>query len=110
MGPVHSWQYDEIVFNDPFKSFYDILTERPPTPLPKAKRRPIPFNLANPASLESSRGGIPEFNAAMEKEEADRLEEARKRIVAEQERLRECLTEREKEMEQLQREAERLGA
>jgi YEATS domain-containing protein 4 len=110
MGPVHSWQYDEIVFNDPFKSFSDILMEHPPTPLPKAKRRPVPFNLANPASLESSRGGVPEFNAAMEKEEADRLEEARKRIIAEQERSRECLIEKEKVLEQLQSEAERLGA
>ncbi|EDR12235.1 uncharacterized protein LACBIDRAFT_153989, partial [Laccaria bicolor S238N-H82] len=58
LGPVHSWQYDEIVFNDPYQNFLNLLTAHPPTPLPKAKRR-----------------GVPEFNTLMEKEEADRLEE-----------------------------------
>lgn len=103
MGPVHSWQYDEIVFNDPFQSFYNVLTAHPPTPLPKTKRRPVPFHTANPASLEASRGGVPEFTQAMEKEEAERLESARKAVIAEQDKWREKLIERERELEKLQR-------
>lgn len=100
-GPVHSWQYDEIVFNDPFQTFLNILTNHPPTQLPKVKRRPVPFNLANPNSLEASRGGLPEFTTAMEKEEAERLEEARKKVLVEQEKLRAVLAEKERELERL---------
>ncbi|WWC71993.1 uncharacterized protein I206_105952 [Kwoniella pini CBS 10737] len=38
--PVHSWQYDELIFSDPPKNFLDILNENPPTPLPNKNRRP----------------------------------------------------------------------
>jgi len=106
LGPVHSWQYDEIVFNDPFQSFLNTLTAHSPTPLPKTKRRPVPFHTANPGSLESSKGGVPEFNQAMEKEESERLDNARKVVIAEQERLRARLIEREKELERLRRQLE----
>lgn len=103
LGPVHSWQYDEVVFNDPFQNFLNTLTAHPPTPLPKMKRKPVPFHLANPASLEASRGGLPEFTQAMEKEEQERLEEARKAIVAETDKWRNTLIEREKELDRLQK-------
>ncbi|KIP04567.1 hypothetical protein PHLGIDRAFT_120613 [Phlebiopsis gigantea 11061_1 CR5-6] len=102
MGPVHSWQYDEIVFNDPFQSFLNILTAHPPTPLPKTKSRPVPFHTANPASLEASKGGVPEFTQEMEKEEAERLETARKQVIAEQDKWRQILIEKEKELTRLQ--------
>lgn len=106
MGPVHSWQYDEIVFNEPYQSFLNILTAHPPTPLPKTKRRPVPFHTANPASLEASKGGVPEFTQAMEKEEAERLDLARKQIVAETDKWRQKLIDREKELERLQKQLE----
>ncbi|KAG6812099.1 hypothetical protein H0H92_004399 [Tricholoma furcatifolium] len=102
-GPVHSWQYDEIVFHDPFQNFLNILTSHPVTHLPKAKRKPVPFHLANPASLEASKGGVPEFTAQMEREEAERLENARQSIITEQEKWREILIEKEKELERLQK-------
>jgi YEATS domain-containing protein 4 len=38
--PVHSWQYDELVFSDPPATFLDIMNEHPPTPLPAKFRRP----------------------------------------------------------------------
>ncbi|KAF9782210.1 yeats family protein [Thelephora terrestris] len=101
LGPVHSWQYDEIVFNDPFQSFLNILTAHPPTPLPRTSKKPVPYNTANPASLEASRGGVPEFTQAMEKEEAEKLEAAKKAVFMEQERLRLRLHEREKELDLL---------
>ena len=101
LGPVHSWQYDEIVFNDPFQSFLNILTTHPPTSLPRTSKRPVPYNTANPTSLEASRGGVPEFTQAMEKGEAERLEAAKKAVVTEQERLRLRLHEREKELDVL---------
>jgi YEATS domain-containing protein 4 len=103
MGPVHSWQYDEVVFNDPFQNFLNILTLHPPTPLPKTKTKPVPFHLANPKSLEASRGGLPEFISLMEKEEAERLEEARKKVIEEQSKWHKKLIERERELEKLQR-------
>ena len=104
LGPVHSWQYDEIVFTDPFQQFLNILTAHPPTPLPKARRKPVPFHSANPESLEASKGGVPEFTAVMEKDEIRRLEEAKKTVIAEQEKLRASLVEKEKELETLKRE------
>ena len=103
-GPVHSWQYDEIVFNDPFQSFLSILTDNPPTPLPKAKRRPVPFHTSNPNSLEDSKGGVPEFNASMEKEEADRLDTAKKAVEEQTEKMRALFIEREAELIRLQNE------
>ena len=103
--PVHSWQYDEIVFSDPYQNFLNLLTQHPPTPLPKAKTKPVPFHLSNPGSLEASKGGLPEFTVVMEKEEGDRLEEAKKSILAEQTRWKEILLEKEKELEQLQKQA-----
>jgi YEATS domain-containing protein 4 len=100
---VHSWQYDELVFNDPFQSFLTTLTAHPPTPLVRNRRKPVPFHLAHMASLEASKGGTPEFTQQMEKEEAESLEEARKAVVAEEERWRVKLIEKEKELEQLQK-------
>lgn len=102
-GPVHSWQYDELVFNDPFQTFLTTLTAHPPTPLTRNRRKPVPFHIAHLGSLEASKGGTPEFTLQMEKEEAERLEEARKAIVAEEERWRMKLLEKEKELEQLQK-------
>jgi len=106
LGPVHSWQYDEIVFNDPYQNFLSILTTHPPTPLPKSKRKPVPFHLANPGSLEASKGGVPEFTTLMEKEETERIEEARKAVIAEQGRWRDALIEKEKELDELQKQLE----
>lgn len=109
MGPVHSWQYDEIVFHDPFQSFLNILTAHPPTPLPRHKTRPVPFHTAHPASLEASKGGVPEFTLQMERDEAERLEAARKAVVAESDKWRERLIEKEKELEKLKRLLEARG-
>ena len=61
----------------------------------------MPYNTANPSSLEPSRGGVPESTQLMEKEEAEKLEAAKKGVVMEQERPRLRLHEREKELELL---------
>lgn len=101
-GPVHSWQYEEIVFNDPLQSFLNLLLAHPPTPLPKTKRRPIPFHVSHPESIADIKaGGTPEFHQAMIQEEVERLDKAKKQIIAEQNRLREILIEKEKELENL---------
>ncbi|KZT29388.1 yeats family protein [Neolentinus lepideus HHB14362 ss-1] len=106
IGPVHSWQYDEIVFNDPFQSFLQTLLAHPPTPLPKTKRRPIPFHATNPGSLEASKGGVPEFTALMEKEEAERLDVAKQAVIAETDKWRNILIEKEKELKKLKKQLE----
>lgn len=107
-GPVHSWQYDEVVFSDPFQSFLNVLTQHPPTPLPKAKRRPIPFHSANPASISDAKeGGTPEFSVTMIDEEAKRLDDARKTVIAEAEKWRTTLIEKEKELAALKDQVEK---
>lgn len=54
--PVLSWQYDELVFNDPPAAFFDILNENPPTPLPAKLRRPRDQREANaPAKKQKGR-------------------------------------------------------
>ena len=104
-GPVHSWQYDEVVFNDPFQSFLNTLMAHPPTPLPKAKKRPVPFNVANPDSIADTKlSGTPEFTHAMIQEEADRLEKARKQVIAEQDKWRSILIEKENLLAKLKKE------
>lgn len=104
-SPVHSWQYDEVIFFDPFQNFLNILTSHPPTPLPKEKRRPYPFHTANPASLEESRtAGVPEFSQQLEKEELERLDTAKRFVVAEQVKWRNKLIEKEKELARLKKE------
>jgi len=110
LEPVHAWQYDEIVFTDPPRPFLDILTAHPPTPLPKIKRRAVPPNTAHSASLAtSSLQGAPEFTALLEKEEADRLDGAKKTIIEETDRQRALLIEKEKELERLKKELQESG-
>ncbi|OJT05394.1 Protein AF-9 -like protein [Trametes pubescens] len=106
MGPVHSWQYDEIVFHEPYQAFLNILTAHPPKPLPKTKRRPVPFHTANPGSLEASKGGVPEFTQEMEKEEAERLEAARVQLAKEYQRLQLQVLQKEAELSQVKKEIE----
>lgn len=51
---------------------------------------------------------MPEFTQLMEKEEAERLDQAKKDIVAETDKLRNLLIEREKELERLKKEVEAM--
>lgn len=107
LGPVHSWQYDEVAFNEPYQSFMNILKAHPPTPLPKTKRRPVPFSLAHPDSIADAKaGGTPEFTQAMVQEEAERLEKARKQVIAEQDKWRAVLIEKENLLQALKRQLE----
>lgn len=65
----------------------------------------MPFHTANatPESLDAAQGGVPEFTAQMEKEEFERLEEARKTVTTEQDRWRGILIQKELELEKLQK-------
>jgi YEATS domain-containing protein 4 len=100
LGPVHSWQYDEIVFNDPFQGFLNTLMAHPPTPLPRTRSRPVPFHTANPTKedLHLSRGGVPEFTQEMEILEARRLDEATNAVAEEQNRWQAILEDKEAEL------------
>ncbi|TCD67267.1 NuA4 histone H4 acetyltransferase complex and the SWR1 complex subunit [Steccherinum ochraceum] len=106
LGPVHSWQYDEVVFNDPFQNFLNILVSHAPTALPKTKRKPVPFHVTTltQEAIEVAKGaGAPEFTQEMEKEEGERIEQAKKQVIAEQDKWRAMLIEKEKELEKLQK-------
>lgn len=115
--PVHSWQYDEIVFTDPPKAFLDILLANPPTPLPKTKKRPAPPNPAYVPSLgpqpatpgtptKVGGGNIPEFTQILERDEAERLDAAKRAVVDATDAQRALLIEKERELERLRRELE----
>lgn len=93
LSPVHSWQYEEIIFAEPPETFYSLLLSRPPTPLPKSNR--------HPKNLQYALGGggnMGEFTSDMEKEEGDRLEAARKKTLEEIEGLRKRLIGNEKDL------------
>lgn len=103
-GPVHSWQYDEIIFVEPFSNFLTTLVAHPPTPMPAVRRRPAPFHLAHLAGHEELKnGGVPEFSQAMEKEEASRLQQAKRSVHLEQEKWKDILADKERELEGLQK-------
>ena len=80
--------------------------KHPPTLLPNVRKKPVPphhsqVGLASDADVEA-----PEFSAVMEKDEADRLEAARKNLVVETDKMRAILIAKEKELEQLKKQTE----
>lgn len=93
LSPIHSWQYEEIVFGEPTETFYSILLSRPPTPLPKANRHPRVLNLALGGG-----GNFGEFTEGMEKDEGDKLDKAKMKVLEEIEKLRDRLITKEKEL------------
>lgn len=93
LSPVHSWQYEEIVFVEPTETFYATLLARPPAPLPRANR--------HPRTLIHALGGggnFGEFSLEMEKQEGDRMEDARRKALAEIEEMRKTLVGHEKDL------------
>lgn len=86
LSPIHSWQYEEIIFAEPTETFYSILLSHTPTGLPPSNRHPR--ILQHPLS---GGGNIGEFSLEMEKEEGDRLEAARAKVLGEMEEMRKRL-------------------
>jgi YEATS domain-containing protein 4 len=93
ISPIHSWQYEEVVFSEPTETFYSLLLSRPPTPLPLTNRNPDILTLALGGG-----GNFGEFTERMEKEEGERLEAARLKVLEEIETLRKKLIGNEKEL------------
>jgi YEATS domain-containing protein 4 len=94
LSPVHSWQYEEVVFVEPTETFYTILLTNPPTPLPPRNR--------HPKTLVHALGGggnFGEFSLEMEKEEGERMEAARRKVLKEMEELRQSLASHEKDLQ-----------
>ncbi|KZW04163.1 yeats-domain-containing protein [Exidia glandulosa HHB12029] len=107
-GPlgVHAWQYDEVVFNDPFQAFLTTLMNHPPTPLPRIRTRPIPAHTSHAASLDVNVQYPPEFTTTMEREENERIDDARRKVNEEVERLRDLVLEKEKILARLRAEVQ----
>lgn len=101
--PVHSWQYDEMVFIDPTQAFYDLLIAHPPTPLPAySRRKTIPEGEGAIPGQDRGSAGVPlEFTLALEKGEAEKLEMTRRQVVEEMDKYRQRLIELEKEQSRL---------
>lgn len=83
LSPIHSWQYEEIVFSEPTEAFYTVLLEHQPTPLPKMNRHPRELTHALGGG-----GNIGEFSQEMEVAEGARLDEARKKTTESNEEMR----------------------
>ncbi|GJJ07322.1 hypothetical protein Clacol_001523 [Clathrus columnatus] len=104
---VHSWQYDEIVFHEPYQAFYNILLNHTPTALSNMRKKTVPpIQYPQDANTETNDAETPEFSTPMEKDEAERLETVRRTILAETEKLRQSLLLKEKELEQLKKQLE----
>ncbi|GAA5953189.1 hypothetical protein JCM8115_000454 [Rhodotorula mucilaginosa] len=103
LSPVHSWQYEELCFNEPTEAFYAVLLEHKPTPLPKSNR--FPKLLTHPLSAG---GNIGEFSLEMEEEEAARIEKAREKTLAQIEDLRRQLVSHEQELQGVKAEIEQI--
>lgn len=93
LSPVHSWQYEEIVFTEPTETFYATLLENKPSPLPRTNRHPR--LLTHPLS---GGGNIGEFTTEMEDEEGQRLDKAKQKTLDQIEELRKLLVEHEQEL------------
>ncbi|GAA5896858.1 YEATS domain-containing protein YAF9 [Sporobolomyces salmoneus] len=105
LSPVHAWQYEEIIFNEPTELFYSSLLSNPPTPLPPSNR--FPLVLTNPLS---GGGNIGEFSQEMERNELERLEGGRVRTVNLIGEMKESLVGYEKELNALKKEIEEITA
>ncbi|BGP12937.1 hypothetical protein JCM10213_004357 [Rhodosporidiobolus nylandii] len=103
LSPVHSWQYEEIVFTEPTEAFYATLLEHKPTPLPRTNRHPK--LLTHPLSAG---GNIGEFTTEMEEEEGQRLEKAKQKVRDQMEELRKQLVGHEQELGGLKKEVEQI--
>ncbi|GAA6022931.1 hypothetical protein JCM10207_006868 [Rhodosporidiobolus poonsookiae] len=103
LSPVHSWQYEEIVFTEPTELFYTALLENRPSPLPSSNRHPK--LLTHPLSAG---GNIGEFSLEMEAEEGHRLSKGRQRVLDQIEEMRMQLVAHEQELTGLKREVEQI--
>ncbi|SCV68893.1 BQ2448_1014 [Microbotryum intermedium] len=104
LSPVHSWQYEQVVFVEPTEAFYSLLLANPQTPLPRTNRHPKVL-------IHQLGGGghFGEFTLDMEREEGERLDEARRKTWVEIEALRKRLVTGEKELLAIKQHVEQLS-
>ncbi|KAH7105594.1 yeats family-domain-containing protein [Auriculariales sp. MPI-PUGE-AT-0066] len=104
---VHSWQYDEVVFNDPVQSFLNLLMQHPPSSLPRVRMRgrPHPPHLMVESSLAAQPQPPPEFTTIMEREEVERIEDARRKVIDETDRIRQTILAKERLLASLKTES-----
>ncbi|ESZ94926.1 hypothetical protein SBOR_4718 [Sclerotinia borealis F-4128] len=114
---VHAWVYDEMVFNEPYEQFYDVLTN----PIPREKsnggkgkatrtmRGGMVGSVGERTALIplTSRPGQP-FSRDTERMEIKRLTEGKKKVDSLNEGLRRELREKEDQLRKLRAEMEKL--
>ena len=118
--PVHSWQYDQLVFTDPTPTLYALLLAHPETPLPErslraSQRQIIERSAADLGSephgdgeldlsttLDQGSTGVPiEFTRQLERGEGENLERVRRHLVEQTDEWRARLIDLEQEAMQL---------
>ncbi|MBW0503130.1 hypothetical protein O181_042845 [Austropuccinia psidii MF-1] len=95
---IHSWQYDEIVFTEPFESFYQKLLAHPPTPLPALNRFPKHY-----IKQIGNKGEFGEFTTGVEERESKKLSWAQLTVLMEIDRLKTKLIRKEKELNEIKK-------
>lgn len=96
--PIHSWQYDEIVFSEPTENFYNKLLANPPTPLPFNNRFPVGI-----VKQISNKGESGELTIDIAKNEFKKLNWSELKILMEIDRLKGKLSKDEKELFQIKK-------
>ena len=102
--PVISQLYDEVVFNEPSETFYDILTnEAPPTGRGKGNSKGAKQRITGSRTAELPIQSTPEnpYSARAEVHELDRLKEAKKEVDSLIVEERAKLEERDQELREL---------
>ncbi|RUS25182.1 putative histone acetyltransferase subunit [Jimgerdemannia flammicorona] len=89
--PVVSYNYDEIVFNEPTEAFYQILSEN------NGLTSTLPFK-------KSTKESAHPFSVQTEQEELERLDGAQREVNSQIERLKERMAQAEEELNALKRE------
>lgn len=93
LSPVHSWQYEEVVFTEPTEAFYSSLLSVTPLPLPPKNR--FPRQLIHRLG---GGGNIGEFSRLMEAEEGQRLDDAKRKAEEEMAKMRNDLAQFDKDI------------
>lgn len=115
---VKAWVYDEMVFNEPYEQFYEVLTN----PIPKEKStggkgkatRTMKGGMVASVGERTAliplqvRPGQP-FSTSRERDEVKKLAEGKRTVDAMNEKLRRELKEKEDELKRLKAEIEKLS-
>jgi len=100
---VVSQNYEEVVFNEPSESFYEILTNPHPPAKGKSKSSKLKKQVERTAEIPEKESASNPYSNQTEFKELDRIKEAIKQVETMVDEEKEKLGEREKELDELRK-------